>query len=102
MSKPRFARSYTGAKASRLLADFLSPSSSADKETRPALRTLRDRSRQLARNEPYANRAFELAQNCNEAMSKLAHAVKMNTKAIEQNGRAVTEMVNLLRAKVIQ
>ena len=58
--KPRFARSYTGAKASRLLADFLSPSSSADKELRPALRTLRDRSRQLARNEPYANRALQI------------------------------------------
>jgi len=50
-SKPRFARSYTDAKASRLLADFLSPSSSADKEIWPALRTLRDRSRQLAKNE---------------------------------------------------
>ena len=25
----------------------------------------------------------------------------MNTKAIEENGKAVTEMVNLLRAKVI-
>ena len=36
-----------------------------------------------------------------EAMSKLAQAVDMNTKAIEQNGRAVTEMVNLHRAKVI-
>ena len=59
-AKPRFARSYTGAKASRLLADFLSPSSSADKEIRPALRTLRDRSRQLARNEPYANRALQI------------------------------------------
>ncbi len=58
--KPRFARSYTGAKASRLLADVLSPSSSADKEIRPALRTLRDRSRQLARNEPYANRALQI------------------------------------------
>jgi hypothetical protein len=34
-------------------------------------------------------------------MSKLAQAVDMNTKAIEQNGRAVTEMVNLHRAKVI-
>ena len=38
-SKPRFARSYQGAKASRLLTDFLSPSSSADKEIGPALRT---------------------------------------------------------------
>ena len=50
-SKPRFARSYTGAKASRLLADFLSPSSSVDKEIRSALLTLRDRSRLLATKE---------------------------------------------------
>ena len=59
-AKPRFARSYTGAKASRLLADFLSPSSSADKEIRPALRTLRDRSRQLSRNEPFAQKALQI------------------------------------------
>ena len=36
------------------------------------------------------------------AFNKLANGVEMNTKAIEKNGRAVTEMVNLLRAKVIQ
>ena len=53
-----FARSYTGAKASRLLADFLSPSSTADKEIRSALRTLRDRSRQLSWNELFAQRAL--------------------------------------------
>ena len=35
-------------------------------------------------------------------MSKLAQAVEVNTKAIEENGKAVAEMVNLLRAKVIQ
>ena len=28
--------------------------------------------------------------------------LEMNTKAIEQNSRVVTEMVDLLRAKVIQ
>ena len=28
--------------------------------------------------------------------------LEMNTKAIEQNSKAITEMVNLLRAKVIQ
>ena len=48
-SKSMFARSYTGAKASRLLADFLSPSSTADKEIRSALRTLRE-SRKLQSN----------------------------------------------------
>ena len=34
--------------------------------------------------------------------SKLANGVEMNTKAIEENGKAVTEMMNLLRARVIQ
>tara|TARA_E500000178_G_scaffold351973_1_gene414312 strand:+ start:2117 stop:2443 length:327 start_codon:yes stop_codon:yes gene_type:complete len=57
-SKSMFTRSYTGAKASRLLADFLSPSSAADKEIRSALRTLRDRSRQLSWNELFAQRAL--------------------------------------------
>ena len=42
------------------------------------------------------------AENCNQAMSKLAQAVEANTKAIRENGKAVAEMVNLLRAKVIQ
>ena len=35
-------------------------------------------------------------------MNKLSQAMEMNTKAIEENGKAVAEMVNLLRAKVIQ
>jgi len=30
-------------------------------------------------------------------MSKLAQAVEVNTKAIEENGKAVAEMVNLHR-----
>ena len=41
-------------------------------------------------------------ENCNQAISKLAQAVEAKTKAIEENGKAVAEMVNLLRAKVIQ
>jgi len=42
------------------------------------------------------------AENCNQAISKLAQAFEANTKAIEENGKAVAEMVNLLRVKVIQ
>ena len=34
--------------------------------------------------------------------SKLANGEEMNTKPIEENGKAVTEMMNLLRARVIQ
>ena len=61
----------------------------------------KEREEFLQSDEANDKQAFELAQNSNEAMSKLAQAVDMNTKAIEQNGRAVTEMVNLHRAKVI-
>ncbi len=35
-------------------------------------------------------------------MNKLATALKMITKAIEENGKAVADMMNLLRAEVIQ
>ena len=60
------------------------------------------RERFLERDEANDRRAFELAENCNQAMSKLAVAVEANSKAIEENGKAVAEMVNLLRAKVIK
>ena len=46
-------------------------------------------------------RAFKLAEKSNEAMNKLSQAVVMSTKAIEENGKAVAEMLNLLRAKLI-
>ena len=35
------------------------------------------------------------------AINKLAKGAQMNTKAIEENGKAVAGMVNSLRAKVI-
>ena len=47
----------------------------------------KERTAYIERDEANDKRAFELAHNCNEAMSKLAQAVEMNTKAIEQNGR---------------
>ena len=57
---PIFARNYAGAGTGRLLNDFLGGSSSADKEIRPAIRKLRDRCRQLARNEPVAAKALQI------------------------------------------
>ena len=60
-----------------------------------------EREKFFQRDEANDRRAFKLADKSNEAMNKLYQAVEMNTKAIEENGKAVTEMVNLLRAKVI-
>ena len=56
----------------------------------------------LQRDEANDLRAFELAEKSNEAINKLSQAVVMNTKAIKENGKAFAEMVNLLRANVIQ
>ena len=50
----------------------------------------------LQRDEANDLRAFELAEKSNEAMNKLSQAVEMNTKAIDEKGKAVAEMVNLL------
>ena len=54
------------------------------------------------RDEANDRRAFKLSKKSNESMNKLSQAAVMNTKAIEENGKAVADMVNLLRAKVIQ
>ena len=55
-----YRRNYTGANTSRLFSSFMGNSSSADKEIRPALRKMRDRVRQLSRNEPIATKALQI------------------------------------------
>lgn len=59
--KPRFVkRTYAGAGQNRLLADFFDSQRSADSELRPVIKTLRNRSRDLCRNNEYAKRYVNL------------------------------------------
>ena len=60
-----------------------------------------ERNKFLQRDEANDRRAFELAEKSNDAMNKLSQAVEMNAKAIEESGKAVAEMVNLFRTKLI-
>ena len=53
-------RHYAGAQTNRLLADWFGNSSSANREIKPALVTLRNRSRELARNHWIAVRALQI------------------------------------------
>ena len=46
----------------------------------------------------YVRDAGYFSSHIYQAMSKQAQAVEANTKVIEENGNAVAEMVNLLRA----
>ena len=58
--KRAFKRSYQGANTGRLFADFLTTSTSADAEVKDNLRILRDRGRELARNDAYISRYLNL------------------------------------------
>ncbi|QDP47960.1 MAG: putative portal protein [Prokaryotic dsDNA virus sp.] len=53
-------RRYNGAQGGRLFSDFLQTSTSADAEIKGQLKTLRDRSRDLARNDSYVQRYLNL------------------------------------------
>lgn len=53
-------RNYHAASTSRLFADFMSSSRSADSELKPSLELMRNRSRELARNDVYVRRYLNL------------------------------------------
>jgi capsid protein len=58
-----FKRSYAANNQGYLFSDFKPSESSADTELRPALRNLRARSRDLARNNEYVRRYLDLLRN---------------------------------------
>ena len=58
-SVPR-RRSYSGANTGRLFADFASQTRSSDQELKRSLRILRNRCRELARNDEYVRRYLGL------------------------------------------
>ena len=82
-NKPFNFRSYAGAQRGRLFADFLSSSKSADAELGPALRTLRDRSRELSRNDSYVKRYLHLL-SANVVGTK---GIRLSCKARDDNGQ---------------
>ena len=61
--KKLFKRSYQSANTGRLFADFKDSDQSADSELYPALKRIRARSRDLARNNEYAKRYLNLLKN---------------------------------------
>ncbi len=58
--QPPRRRSYAGANTGRLFADFVSSTRSSDSELKPALRIIRNRCRELARNDEYVRRYLGL------------------------------------------
>lgn len=87
-------RGYAGVNTNRLFSDFVASERSADSELRGAIKELRNRSRDLAMNNEYAKRYFELLK-VNVIGDK---GVFYQSKAIDsigqldQNGNEAVEM----------
>ena len=61
--KQMFKRSYAAANTGNLFADFKASERSSDSELRPAIKTIRSRARDLARNNEYAKKYLNLLKN---------------------------------------
>lgn len=89
--KPRRRRSYAGAIVSRLTSDWLSTQASADAEIRNSIRKLRDRSREMVRNNPYAKQAKRTTQ-----VNVVGSGIKLQSQVQQVRSRKPSEAINRL------
>jgi lambda family phage portal protein len=86
-------RSYQAANTGRLFADFTASDSSADKEIETALKNLRNRSRDLARNNEYVKRYLNLLKTNVVGQSGFSLQVKATDSVgkLDMSGNQSTE-----------
>ena len=82
-------RAYQGALVSRLTSDWMSSQLSADAEIRNSLRKLRDRSRELVRNNPYARQAKRTTQ-----INIVGTGMKFQSLVTQQRGGKRDQRIN--------
>ena len=82
-------RAYQGALVSRRTSDWMSSQLSADAEIRNSLRKLRDRSRELVRNNPYARQAKRTTQ-----INIVGTGMKFQSLVVQQRGGKRDQRVN--------
>jgi len=84
-------RAYQGALVSRLTSDWMASQLSADAEIRNSLRKLRDRSRELVRNNPYARQAKRTTQ-----INIVGTGMKFQSRVIQIRGNRRDQRINNL------
>ncbi|MEY8688332.1 MAG: phage portal protein [Leptothrix sp. (in: b-proteobacteria)] len=82
-------RAYAGATWGRTTADWVTLSTSADAELYTGLRTLRNRTRQLVRDNEYAKQALRLIVN-----NVVGQGIKMQGQVMQRRGGKLDEKVN--------
>jgi len=85
----KMKRVYQGALVSRLTSDWMSSQLSADAEIRNSLRKLRDRSRELIRNNPYAKQAKRTTQ-----LNIVGTGMAFRSEVIQIRGNKRDERIN--------
>jgi lambda family phage portal protein len=88
-AQPRRRRTYAGARLSRLTADWFAGQTSADAEIKTSLRRLRDRSRQMVRDNPYARQAKRAVQ-----MNVVGHGIQLQSHVMKLRGNKREEVIN--------
>ena len=95
-SKPNkvIKRQYAAASTSRLFSDFFDSNRSADSELYPVIRRMRNRSRDLARNNEYVKRYLDLLKNNvvgDRGFSLQVKAVNVTGELDQQGNQAVED-----------
>lgn len=80
-------RAYAGAKLGRMLEDWITGSTSADAEIKTSLKKLRDRSRQLARDNDFVRNAVRTITN-----NVVGQGVKLQSQVKRRTGRGAGQM----------
>lgn len=78
---PMVKRQYAGAAYNRLLSDWIASSTSQDAESRMAIRTLRNRVREMARNNDYVSNALRAISN-----NIVGNGVKLQSQVMRSRG----------------
>ncbi len=86
--RPR-RRTYAGAIISRLTSDWIANGTSADAEIKTSLRKLRDRSRQMVRDNPYARQAKRTTQ-----INVVGQGIRLQSQVMTVRGNKRDERVN--------
>lgn len=93
-------RDYHGADLSRLTSDWLATGNSADAEIRGGIKRLRDRCRELERNNDYARRYFKLVSN--NVLGHCGIGLQMKVKELVfKNGKWI-ERYDTLANRIIE
>ena len=86
--RPR-ARAYQGARVSRLTADWVTSGTSADAEIKSSFKALRNRARQLCRDNDYAKQALRAIQN-----NVIGHGIRHQGQVRMLRGGKLDEAIN--------